>query len=74
MGHGQAAWTHDRTDAAVYTVLAGGLFLQTFSTSFGRKKKRKKKVMLKTMFHRNVLNSAIFSEEEGETLWRRYYT
>lgn len=70
MGHGQAAWTHHRGETAVYTALAEGFFLQLFSTSFGGKKL----VLLKMMFHRNVLNSAIFSKEEEESLRWCCYT
>lgn len=72
LGYDWADWTHCRRETAVYTALSEAFFLQLFSTSFRGGKK--KKVLLKMMFHRNVLNSAIFSKEEGETLWRRCYT
>lgn len=39
-----------------------------------RSLQRGKRVLVKMLFHGNVLNSAMFSEEKGKTLWQCCYT
>lgn len=71
MGYNRAAWAHHRRELAVYTALAEGFFPATLFQELQGKKKKK---LLKMKFRRDVLNSAIFSEKEGETLRQRCYT
>lgn len=64
-GWWDTAWVLHRTHFPLFS------FLQSFSTVFGGGEGR---VLVKMLFQRNVLNSAVFSEEKGKTLWQCCYT